>query len=189
MPAPVVFQIEEGIVVLAPVDKEEVGYSASWQAPGDKTAATAVLADYGEGDNFGCQITSGKLTASKQSSTTEIPATFCSPGSQRSQAQLTSYALDLEFLQDPTVRDGWLAFLAEHDAEEAYFLLALSTGTTPPRAVGRVNLHDTGFGGAPRANLTDSVSFDCVGKPDRLFGETGSTRLITGLGAVTDTPA
>lgn len=189
MTAPVVFQIENGIVILAPVDKEAVGYTDAWQAPGGKTAATAVVADYGDGTNYGCQITSGKLTASKQSSTTEVPATFCSPGSQRSQAQLTSYALDLEFLQDPTVRDGWLAFLAENDAAEAYFLLALDAGTNPPRAVGRVNLHDTGFGGAPRANLTDSVSFDCTRKPDRLFGTTGNTRLITGLGAVTDTPA
>jgi hypothetical protein len=189
MTAPVVFQVTNGIVALTPVDREAVGYTDAWNNPTGKTAATAVLADYGDGDNFGCQITSGKLTASAQSTTTDVPATFCAPGSQRSQQQLTSYSLDLEFLQDPTVRDGWLAFLAANDAVEAYFLLALDAGTNPPRAIGRVNLHDTGFGGAPRANLTDTVSFPCTRKPDRLFGITGNTRLITGAGAVTDAPA
>lgn len=190
MTAPVVFQVEQGIVALTPVDREAVGYLDAWQAPAGKTAATAVLADYTETvANFGCQVTSGRLAASKQSSTTEIPATFCAPGSQRSAAQLTSYTLDLEFLQDITVRDGLSAFLAAHDAEEAYFLLAGDTPTAPPRAVGRVNLHDGGFLGAPRANLTDTVSFDCTRKPDRLYGLTGSTRLVTGAGVVTDTPA
>jgi hypothetical protein len=185
MTAPVVFQITDGIVALAPVDREAVGYSDAWMNPTGKTAATAVLADYAGGENFGCQITSGKLTASPQSTETAVPATFCAPGSSRSSQQLTSYALDLEFLQDPTVRDGWLAFLAENDAVEAYFLLALNAGTAPPRAVGRVNLHDTGFGGAPRANLTDTVSFPCTRKPDRLFGTGASTNLVTGTGAST----
>jgi hypothetical protein len=189
MTAPIVFQIDDGIVALTPVDKDAVGYTDAWQAPAGHTAATAVLADYEDATNFGCQITSGRLAASKQSTTTDVPATFCAPGSQRSTAQLTSYTLDLEFLQDPVVRDGWLAFLAANDAVEAYFLLALDAGTNPPRAVGRINLHDTGFGGAPRANLTDTVSFDCTRKPDRLFGVAGNTRLITGAGVVTDTPA
>lgn len=185
-PAPTVFQIEDGIFALAPVDREAVGYLDSWMNPAGKTAITAVLADYLEGTNFGCQITSGRLNASKQSSTTEVPATFCAPGSQRSQAQITSYTLDAEFLQDAVVRDGLSAFLAENDAKEAYFLLALDSGTNPPRAIGRINLHDAGFGGAPRANLTDTVSFDCTRKPDRLYGVAGETRLITGTGTVTD---
>lgn len=189
MTAPIVFQITDGIVTLTPVDREAVGYTDAWNNPTGKTAATAVLADYEDGTNFGCQITSGKLTASPQNTTTDVPATFCAPGSSRSSQQLTSYALDLEFLQDPTVRDGWLAFLAAHDAVEAYFLLALNAGTAPPRAIGRVNLHDTGFGGAPRANLTDTVSFPCTRKPDRLFGEGATTRLVTGAGAVTDSGA
>jgi len=87
------------------------------------------------------------------------------------------------------VRDGWQAFLAANDATEAFFLLSLDGDTNPPRAIGRVNLHDTGFGGAPRANLTDSVSFDCTRKPDRLFGRNGAATLITGAGVVTQIPA
>jgi len=185
--ATTVFQITDGLALLLPVDKTATGYADAWQAPGGKTAATAAAADYPTG-GFSCQITSGKLTASKQSSTIEVPATFCSPASSRVQPGETRYTLDLEFLQDVTVRDGFSAFLAENDAEEAYFLLGLNGGTTPPRAIGRVNLHDAGFGGAPRANLTDSVSFDCTRKPDRLFGVTGSTRLVTGTKVVTNTP-
>jgi hypothetical protein len=189
MTAPVVFQITDGILALTPVDRTETGYTDAWQAPAGRTAATATTADYTAGDAFSCQITSGRLAASKQSNTIDVPATFCAPASSRVQPAATRYTLDADFLQDVTVRDGFSAFCAEHDAEEAYFLLALDAGTNPPRAIGRVNIHDVGFGGAPRANLTDSVSFDCTRKPDRLFGVTGSTRLVTGTGAVTDTPA
>lgn len=184
-----VFQITDALLLLAVVDKTATGYSDAWQTPGGKTAATAVAADYPETDAFSCQITSGKLTSSKQSNTVDVPATFCGPASSRTQPGETRYTLDAEFLQDITVRDGWQAFLAANDATEAYFLLSLDGATNPPRAVGRVNLHDTGFGGAPRANLTDSVSFDCTRKPDRLFGRQGGARLITGTGAVTDIPA
>ena len=188
MTAPIVFQITDGQAAFTPVDRAAVGYSDAWQAPGGKTAATSLLADYVDGDSFSCQVTSGRLTASKQSSTTEVPATFCSPASSRVQPATTRYTLDVAFLQDVTVRDGFMAFCAQFDAEEAYFLLALDAGTNPPRAVGRVNIHDVGFGGEPRANLTDTVSFDCTRKPDRLFGVAGSTRLITGTGTVTNTP-
>lgn len=187
---PVVFQITDATLALAVVDKTAVGYSDAWQAPGGKTATTTTLADFPDADSFSCQITSGRLTASKQSTTIDVPATFCGPASSRVQPGQTRYTLDADFLQDITVRDGWQAFLAANDASEAYFLLSLDGDTNPPRAVGRVNLHDTGFGGAPRANLTDSVSFDCTRKPDRLFGRAGGgTRLITGTGTVTDTPA
>jgi hypothetical protein len=183
-----VFQITDAELLLVPVDKEAVGYADAWQAPGGKTAVTALAADFPDSEAFSCQITSGKLTASKQSNTVDVPATFCGPASSRVQPGVTRYTLDAEFLQDITVRDGWQAFLAANDAIEAYFLLSLDGTGNPPRAVGRVNLHDTGFGGAPRANLTDSVSFDCTRKPDRLFGTPGGgTRLITGAGVVTDT--
>jgi len=185
----VVFQIEQALFLLSVIDKTVAGYSDTWQAPGGKTASTATAADYPESDSFSCQITSGRLAGSKQSTTVEVPATFCGPASSRVQPGQTRYTLDADFLQDVTVRDGISAFCAEHDAEEAYFLLGLNEGTAPPRAVGRVNLHDVGFGGAPRANLTDSVSFDCTRKPDRLFGTEGAAKLVTGDGTVTLIPA
>lgn len=189
MTEPVVFQIKDGQVLLAVVDRGAVGYTDAWQAPAGKTAATAAAADYEDGQNYGCQVTSGKLTASKQETTTERPATFCAPAGSSTSAAETRYTLDIEFLQDVSVRDGFSAFLAANDTEEAYFLLALDAGTNPPRAAGRVNLHDAGFGGAPRANLTDTLSFTCTRKPDRLYGTAASNRLVTGAGVVTDTPA
>jgi hypothetical protein len=100
----------------------------------------------------------------------------------------STYALDIAFFQDPHVRAGISAFLYEHDTEEAFFLLG-GDGAAPPRAVGRVKLVAGGFLGDPRADLTDSVSLDVVRKPDILFGATGSTRLVTGTGVVTDNPA
>lgn len=186
---PVVFQVENGQVALAVVDRDAVGYTDAWQSPGGKTAATAGLADYEGGQNFGCQITSGKLTASKQSTTVERPATFCAPAGSTAVAQGTTYALDLEFLQDVTVRDGITAFLYANDTEEAFFLLSLNEGLNPPRAIGRINLHAAGFGGAPRANLTDSVSFDLRRKADIYIGTAASGKIIAHDGTVTLIPA
>jgi hypothetical protein len=52
-----------------------------------------------------------------------------------------------------------------------------------------VILAAVGFGGEPQVDLTDSFSLSVVRRPDIAFGSTGSTRLITGTGTVTDNPA
>lgn len=187
MSAPVIFQIEDGVVALAVVDKAAVGYTDAWQAPGGKTAITATLADYDtDGEDWRCQVTSGALTASASNTTTTVPATFCQPAEDRPNPSVTSYSLDLSFLQDPTVRAGLSSFLFEHDTEEAYFLLGLDGDGTPPAAIGRVRLVAGNFGGPARDNLTSDVSLGLVRKPDIVFGVAGSTRLITGAGTVTD---
>lgn len=186
---PNIINIEDGQFALTVVDEGASGYLPTWQAPGGDTAATAALADYVDGDSFTCQITSGRLTASKNVNRRDRAATFCSAASSTVSAGQSNYALDVAFFQDPHVRDGLTAFLWENDTLEAYFLLAGDTGTTAPRAVGRVLITSGSFLGEARADLTDTVSLDVVRKPDVLFGTTGSTRLITGAGAVTDTPA
>jgi hypothetical protein len=189
MTEPAIFQVEDtGLVALTPVDRAASGYAETWQAPAGATAVTAALDDYTDGDGFSCQITSGKLTPSKQSTRRDRAATFCAPASSTVQVGQSTYALDIAFFQDPHVRAGLSAFLFEHDTEEAFFLLG-GDGAAPPRAVGRVRLVAGGFLGDPRADLTDSVSLDVVRKPDILFGATGSTRLVTGTGTVTDNPA
>lgn len=189
MTEPAIFQVEDtGVVALTPVDRAAVGYSDTWQAPGGATAVTADPEDYTDGDGFSCQITSGKLTPSKQSTRRDRAATFCAPASSSVTVGQSTYTLDVAFFQDPHVRAGISAFLYEHDTEEAFFLLG-GDGMAPPRAVGRVRLVAGGFLGEPRADLTDSVSLDVTRKPDILFGATGSTRLVTGTGTVTDTPA
>jgi hypothetical protein len=185
---PNIINIEDGLLALTVVDEAASGYAAAWQAPGGDTAATVALEDYTDGDGFTCQITSGRLTASKNVNRRDRAATFCSAASTTISAGQSTYALDFSFFQDPHVRDGLTAFLWENDTLEAYFLLAANAGTAPPRAVGRVLITSGSFLGDPRADLTDSVSLDVVRKPDVLFGTTGSTRLITGAGVVTNTP-
>lgn len=189
MTSPTVFQITSGLVMLSVVDKAASGYLDAWQAPAGKTALTAAAADYPLATTFSCQITEGKLTPSKQVNNVEVPATFCAPQSSVPQPGTTLFTLDLSFLQDTIVRDGLSSFLYQYDTLEAYWLLALNGGTTPPRAIGRCNLHAAGFGGAPRANLVDQVSFDVKYRPDILFGTTASSRLVAGrTGTITNSP-
>jgi hypothetical protein len=186
---PNILNIEDGLLALTIVDEADTGYTTAWQAPNGATAAVAALADYVDGDSFSCQITNGRIAASKNVQRRDRAATFCSPAASTPTPGQSTYALDFSFFQDAHVRDGLSSFLWEHDTQTAYFLLAADTGTTPPRAVGRCIIVSGSFLGEPRADLTDSVSLDIVRKPDVVFGTTGSTRLITGTGTVTDTPA
>lgn len=187
---PAILNITDGYFALTVVDTGASGYLPGWQAPGGATAATVDLDDYTDGDAFRCQITSGKLTPSKNVNRRDRAATFCSPASSTPTPSQTTYALDVSFFQDAHVRDGLSAFLYQFDTMEAFWLLGAGAGAlVPPRAVGRCIIVAGGFGGEPQADLTDSVSLDVVRKPDILFGTTGSTRLITGTGTVTDTPA
>lgn len=185
---PNILNVEDGLLALAIVDEAAVGYSAAWQAPAGATALTAALAAYEDGDAFSCQITSGRIATSKNVQRRDRAATFCSPASSTPTPGSSTFSLDFSFFQDQHVRDGLSAFLWENDTRTAYFLLAGDTGLLPPRAVGRCIIVAGSFLGDPRADLTDSVSLDIVRKPDVLFGTTGSTRLITGAGVVTDSP-
>jgi len=180
---------DNGVVALTVVDKAAPSYSAAWQAPGGKTAATATLADYTDaGSGWSCQITSGKLTPSKNVTRRDRAATFCAPASSTPTPSQSTFALDVSFFQDAHVRDGLSSFLYENDTVEAFFLLGVD-GDNPPRAVGRVIIVAGGFGGEPQADLTDSISLDVVRKPDVVFGTAGNSRLVTGAGTVTDNPA
>jgi hypothetical protein len=186
---PNIINITDGQLGLTVVDEGAVGYSPAWQAPGGDTAATATIADYVDGNSFTCQITSGRLAATKNVTRRDRVATFCAAASSTVTAGQSTYALDFAFFQDPHVRDGLSQFLWANDTLEAYFLLAGDTALSPPRAVGRVLLVSGSFLGEPRVDLTDSVSLDVLRKPDVLFGTTGATRLVTGTGTVTDDPA
>jgi len=188
---PAVLSIEDtGVVALTLVDRAASGYLDSWQGPDGVTAVTATLEDYldAAAASWSCQITSGKLTPSKQSNRRDRAATFCAPASSTVQVGQSTWALDLAFFQDAHVRDGLTSYLFENDTQEAFFLLGVD-GDAPPRGIGRVRLVAGGFGGEPRADLTDSVSLDVVRKPDIVFGRTGSSRLVTGAGVTTNTPA
>jgi hypothetical protein len=182
----VIFQIEQGVIAFQVVDTTEVGYDPAWQAPGGSTVDTALLTDYEtDSASWQCQATSGSLTAAQDTTTVDVPATFCSPARSIPQPASTSYSLDLSFLQDPNVAAGLSAFLFEHDTEEAYVLFGMAgssatpaPGTVnPPKMIGRVRLVSGTIGGAARSNLTADVSLPVTMKPQIMFG-TGSTTSI-----------
>jgi hypothetical protein len=179
----VIFQIEQGTIAFSIVDTAEAGYDALWQAPGGATVDTADVADYEAGSaSWSCQATSGALTASQDTTTVDVPATFCNPARSIPQPASTSYSLDLSFLQDPNVAAGLSAFLFEHDTEEAYVLFGMggagATLLNPPKLIGRVRLVAGTIGGAARSNLTADVSLPLTMKPQIMFGSGLTTSII-----------
>ena len=179
----VIFQIEQGVIAFSVVDTTEVGYEAGWLAPGGATVDTAVLTAY-EADpaSWQCQATSGALTASQDTTTVDVPATFCSPARSIPQPAETSYSLDLSFLQDPNVAAGLSAFLFANDTLEAYVLFGMggqgaAAAVNPPKMIGRVRLVAGTIGGAARSTLTADVSLPLSSKPQIMFG-TGTTTTI-----------
>lgn len=175
-----IFQIENGTIAFSIVDTAAVGYVDTWQAPGGATVDTATLADYEtESPTWSCQATSGALTASQDTTTVDVPATFCQAARSIPQPAQTSYSLDLTFLQDPNIAAGLSAFLFEHDTEEAYVLFAMTDSATlgPPKMIGRVRLVAGTIGGEARTTLTADVSLPLTRKPQIMFG-TGSTTSI-----------
>lgn len=179
----VIFMIENGQFALEIVDTAEVGYEDTWQAPGGATVDTAVLADYDASSAaFMCQVTSGALTATADTTTVDVPATFCNPAKSIPQPGETSYALDVSVLQDPNVAAGISRYLFEHDTEEAYFYLGLN-GVDPPKAIGRVRLVSATIGGGARTVLTADVSLPCSRKPSVEFGDGTTSVVIPAAGA------
>jgi hypothetical protein len=177
----VVFQIQLGTIAFEIVDKAEVGYLDTWLAPAGAEVDTATLAAYEtDSASWTCQQTSGALTASQDTTTTDVPATFCSPARSIPQPAETSYTLDLSFLQDPNIAAGFNAFLFEHDTEEAYVLFGMAdnTGTLPPKMIGRVRLVAGTIGGAARETLTADVSLPLSSKPQIMFGTGATTSII-----------
>ena len=171
-----VFQIEQGKFGLSVVDLEAVGYLAEWQAPDGTGVEAAVIADYVSGSlgDFSCQISSGALSASPNTTTDSTPATFCSAEETTTSVGVTSYNLDVTFLQDPDLMNGLNRFLFEHDTEEAYFYLGLNADVAP-KAIGRLRVIAGTIGGDARTKLTATLSLPCSRKPDILFGSGVST--------------
>lgn len=183
-----VFQIESGKFGLSLVDTAAPGYSADWQAPGGKTADTAVIADYTSGGlgDFSCAVTSGALSASPQTGTNTTPASFCGPEENVTTVGVTSYTVDVTFLQDPDVVNGLNRFLFENDTLESFFYLGLSDDN-PPKVIGRCRVISGTIGGDARTNLTATLSLPCSGKPDVAFGNSTGSVIIEGGGGTTTT--
>jgi hypothetical protein len=178
-----IFKIEDGVFALTLVDTAAVGYLPDWQTPGGVAVDAVTLAAYTttDGNDLSCQVTSGALTASPNTTTDTTPATFCGPEVNTTSVGVTSYNVDATILQDPNVAAGVSAYLFEHDTKEAYFILGLD-GTNPPKAVGRCRIVAGAFGGDARVTLTATISLPVVRKPDIEFGNATTSRVVLGSG-------
>jgi hypothetical protein len=180
MSDPVVFMIEEGEFGLAVVDTAAVGYLDSWQAPTGKTVDLVTLADYGaDAAGWTCQMTSGALTPAANTTTSDIPATFCKPAKSVPTPGETTFTLDLTFLQDPNVAVGLSAYLYANDTKEAFAYFGMNDGE-PPRMIGRVRLAAGLIGGDARTALVATVSLPLVRRPDIEFGDATTSVIVEG---------
>lgn len=181
--ASTVFKIESGVFALSLVGTSD---SAAWNAPAGKDVDVVVMADYttpGPGGDFTCQVTSGALTASPNTTDETTAATFCQPEVTTTTVGVTSYTMDISFLQDPQIVAGLSKFLFQYDTQLAYFFLGLN-GNNPPKVAGKVRLIAGTIGGDARVTLTADLSLPVEQKPDIQFGDATSSDVIEGSGTV-----
>ena len=146
-------------------------------------------ADYAgpTGITFSCQVQSGALTASANTSDKTTDPTFCDPEVTTTQVGVTSYALELTALQDPHIADGMSFYAFKNDTKLAYFALGLNSWGAP-KAIGTCRIVAGTFGGAARADLTTDISMPVEKKPDIQFGDDTAWTIVHGDGSA-DTPA
>jgi len=196
MPAPNFWQIIDGVLAFEVVDTAEAGYSPDWMAPGGKTLANVVLADYSADaatSAWSCQVTSGALTPSAVTNDQTLDATWCQPQQVIPSPGLSTWTLDVTIFQQIAVDTGLDAFLYAADAKELFFLIGLNgqvttptPGVNAPKAIGRCLGMPVTFGGAGRVPLTATFSLQVSGTPDIAFGS-GAT--VTAAEGFTPPPA
>jgi hypothetical protein len=176
MADPFTWQITDGVLAFKAVDPLAVGYLPTWNAPGGKTSTTVTMADYETGSaTWRCQVTRGILTPSANSEDLEIEATFCSAARTTTTPKQSRWTLDVDIYQDPQVptaapAGGLAEYTYKNDAKEVYFMLGLNGTTLPPRAIGRIVMTPTAFGGPARIPLTSPASWQVTQWPDIKFG-------------------
>lgn len=187
MSDPTIFRIPVGSVGafgLALVDRAAVGYADTWQAPDGATLPSVTQADYEAGSTtWQCQLTSAALTAAANIQTNDRPATICTPPGQTVVVGEDAFTLDVEQFQDANVAVGLQAFLFANRTKEAYFYFSADGPDGAPRAIGRVRLTSSTFGGAAYTDLTATLSLPLVRAPDIEFGSGSTTTIVTGAGS------
>jgi hypothetical protein len=172
------FEIESGILAFQPVDKSVPGYTDDWLAPGGKGVEDVTIADYDpNAQAWSCQTTAGTLTPTADTTTRDVAATFCEPGETIPTPGKSTWTLDVEMLQDVTLKNGLVRYLVQNDTLESYFLLGLDA-ENPPKAIGRVRVSPAAFGGPARSTLTATLTMPCTGAPQFLFGTAGDSEAV-----------
>jgi hypothetical protein len=175
-----IFRVENGILAFELVDTAAVGYDPAWQAPGGKVLPTVAPADYDTStDSFQCQVVTGVLQATPQSTTENLDGTWCDlPEVVTIQGEDT-FAVALDVYQDPNAV-GLSAYLYEHRGAKAYayFGMGPSSGV-PPIAIGVVTLASVSIGGGRQA-ARGQVTFPFDRAPDVQFGSAAEWRVVFG---------
>ena len=181
MAAAQIFNIENGVLALSLV---EDGDDPTWQAPGGAAANEVTAGDYEGADGivFSCQVQSGMLTASPNTSDKVTDPTFCEPEVTTTQVGVTSYSLELTALQDPHSADGMSFFAFKNDTKLAYFALGLNSWGAP-KAIGKCRIVAGTFGGAARTDLTTDIACPVETKPDIQFGTDAGWTIVHGDGS------
>lgn len=115
---------------------------------------------------YECQVTEARITGAPNYNT--VPSTGCEGASQS--PGLTSYSLDIAWLQDWTEPGGGLSGWAfDNDATAQWFSFQLNSTDATVKAEGQVYVTAGSYGGVfgdgSAANV-DTVSWPCIGKPD-----------------------
>jgi hypothetical protein len=181
-----IFRIENGVLALSLVGDAD---DAAWQTPGGVGVDVITIDAYttAAGLDLSCQVTSGALTSSPNTTTDTTPATFCAPEQTTTNVGVTSFTLDVSLLPDEDIAAGVSAYLYEHDTDEVYFLLGLD-GVNPPKAVGRARAVAAQVGGDPRVTRTVTVSLPVTARPDIEFGNATVSRIVYGSGEAPTEP-
>jgi hypothetical protein len=174
------FRIENGVLAFELVDTAAVGYLPSWQAPMGGTLPTVTAADYDTStDNFQCQVVTGVLQSTPQSTTENLDGTWCDLPEVITIAGEDTFAVALDVYQDPNIV-GLSAYLYENRGKKAYAYFGMGTNPgDPPTAIGVVTLSSVSIGGARSANRAQ-VTFPFDRAPDIQFGNATASRVVFG---------
>lgn len=178
-----IFRIENGVLAFELVDTAAVGYLPTWQAPGGKTLPSVTAADYDTStDSFQCQVVTGVLQSSPQSTTENLDGTWCDLPEVVTIVGEDTFAVALDVYQDPNIV-GLSAYLYEHRGEQAYAYFGMGANAGPPIAIGVVTLSSVSIGGG-RAAARAQVTFPFAGAPDVQFGSAAAWRIVFGDRAI-----
>lgn len=164
MSGPHQFRITSGVFALAPVgDTDPDG----WQTPGGEDIMSITVDDYltVAGIEVSCQVTSGTLTPSPNTTDDVTPATLCQAEVTTTIVGVTSFTLDVTYIPDEDIV-GASAFLYDNDTKLAYFYLGLDGDGAAPSTVGRCRVVAAQFGGDPQVTRTVDVSLPVDRRPD-----------------------
>jgi hypothetical protein len=176
-----VFRVTAGVLAFDLVDTAAVGYLDSWQAPDGAVLPDVDPTDYATaGESFQCQIVTGVLTSTPNSTTENLDGTWCDLPEVVTVVAEDTFAVALDVYQDPTLPDGLSAFLYEHRGRNAYAYIGMGTNPgTPPIAIGRVTLSAASIGGGRQAARAQ-VTFPFKRAPDVQFGTAAAWRIVPG---------